>query len=228
MSPTQTRVVDGDHARAQAAALHVVVDDRWRVVVLGDGQQALRSLPEDHAEQRRLLAQRVLAVAADVVEQREQRVHRALRRRRSRDQLRRQWCRSPTACAVRVREFDAHVGVGERVDAVVVGRDRMPALSGEGCLRSRRHGPGVTLLPPPVRGPEVVAALALDTLNGGDHRAGPHPGALVPEAVLLERRSGEPLGRAASPTSGNRSPVKSNACRSVSPAISPAIRPTAS
>lgn len=73
-------VVDDHQTCTQTGALHVVVDDRRGVIVervaRTGRQEALRSLSEDDRQQRRLLPQRVLAVAADVVEEHEQRAQR--------------------------------------------------------------------------------------------------------------------------------------------------------
>ena len=73
-------VLHRHQSRPQTAALDVVVDDRRKIIAGDRTQKALGSLPQNERQKSRFLAQRILLVAADVIQQFEKCSNRTLTR----------------------------------------------------------------------------------------------------------------------------------------------------
>ena len=111
--------MDPHHAGAEAGSLHVVVDDGRDVVVGGVRQEVLGALTEDHAQQGGLLPQRVLPVAADVVEQAEKGPDGAALPGGELDELVGPGCQRSERAAVCADGVDPELVVGEGLSVVV-------------------------------------------------------------------------------------------------------------
>ncbi len=186
----------------------MIVDDRRQGLSRGRPQEPLRTLAHDQRQQRRLLAQRVLLVATDVVEARQEEPQRSGRSVGSGDDImrrKRQPCgiRGLDACCGGLRPIpqgqrlhilaiapglvQMQVERWHRSCPIVGAEDLRQRLTGQRGLTvggtefgivSQRAQPGA---------PEIVRALPQNAIERSQQRAVVLPRQRFPEAELLKR-----------------------------------------